>query len=529
MLLARRDVFKLGAFGAAAVMLPLERTLNASSSGTSRIKNSRLPTPFTVPFAVPSILRPYRLDDATGTDYYRLSMQPTAVEIIPGLRTPLWGYNGEIPGPTVKARQGRHVVMRQVNNLPVQHPTLGYTPWTSVHLHGSPSLPQYDGYASDLTNPGQYKDYRYPNTQTARTLWYHDHGVHHTAENVLMGLAAQYHSTDPREAAMPIPHGQFDVPLIVSDAMFSSDGSLLFDNHSESGMYGDVILVNGRPWPVMKVSRRKYRFRVLNASISRSYSWSLDSGEPFTVIGTDGGLMPYPQAVTTFRHGMAERYEVVIDFAKYPVGRRVTLNNSSPDNNIDYENTNKVMAFDVVGDDVDLAGNAVPDVLMPDNPVMLLRPDQAVRSRTLDLIRTHGKWTINGTSWSDIAASGFTRVEADPHDGDVEIWTIRNGSGGWFHPTHVHLIDFKILDRNGAPAMPHEQGPKDVVYVGENETVRILARFEGRGRYMIHCHNLVHEDHDMMTQFEVLPPEGSGVRGDSPLGAPCSSLPEADL
>ena len=79
--------------------------------------------------------------------------------------------------------------MRQINNLPPVHPTLGYTPWTSVHLHGSASLPQYDGYASDITNPGQYKDYRYPNCQTARTLWYHDHGVHHTAQNVYMGLA----------------------------------------------------------------------------------------------------------------------------------------------------------------------------------------------------------------------------------------------------------------------------------------------------------------------------------------------------
>jgi spore coat protein A, manganese oxidase len=400
---------------------------------------------------------------------------------------------------------------------------LRYTPWTSVHLHGSASSPEFDGYASDITNPGQYKDYHYPNFQAGRTLWYHDHGLHHTAENVQMGLAAQYHLHDPLEASLPIPKGEYDVPLIVSDAMFNADGSLLFDNHSESGMYGDVILVNGRPWPAMKVKRRKYRFRLLNASISRSYSWSLDSGDPMTVIATDGGFTPYPQPVRSFRQGMAERYEIIIDFAKYPAGRRVTMLNGSPPNNINYTNTNKVMAFDVVGDDFDPSDNAIPAALNPGNPVMALTESQAVQKRRIDLVRTNGNWTINGHTWDDVVKSKFSLTEASPHNGDVELWEIRNSSGGWFHPVHIHLIDFKVLDRNGKPPMPHELGPKDVVYVGENETVRVLARFEGRGKYMIHCHNLVHEDHDMMSQFEVRDDGES-----DPLGDPCKMLPEQD-
>ena len=97
--------------------------------------------------------------------------------------------------------------------------------------------------------------------------------------------------------------------------------------------------------------------------------------------------------------------------------------------------------------------------------------------------------------------------------GSTEIWEFVNKSGGWFHPTHIHLVDFKVLTRNGKPAFPWEQGPKDVVYVGENESVRVLVQFnQGKGRYMIHCHNLPHEDHDMMVQFEV----GSG--GADPMG-----------
>jgi FtsP/CotA-like multicopper oxidase with cupredoxin domain len=69
---------------------------------------------------------------------------------------------------------------------------------------------------------------------------------------------------------------------------------------------------------------------------------------------------------------------------------------------------------------------------------------------------------------------------------------------------HIHLIDFQILSRNGRAPFAYERGPKDVVYVGEGETVEVLMRFgPHRGRYMVHCHNLPHEDHDMMTQFRV--------------------------
>ncbi|NUR14870.1 MAG: multicopper oxidase family protein [Dermatophilaceae bacterium] len=454
-------------------------------------------------------------------------MEPTTVEVIPGLRTEMWGYNGLVPGPTFQIAQGRRTVVRQINNLPAVHPVLQYTPWTSVHLHGSASLPEYDGYASDITNPGQYKDYHYPNWQPARTLWYHDHGVHHTAENVFMGLAGQYQLTDPLERSLPIPHGEYDVPLIVSDKMFNSDGSLLFSTNDNAGFYGDVILVNGRPWPVMKVKRRKYRFRILNASPSRSYNWSLDSGDTMAVIATDAGLMPTPQYVRSFRHGVAERYEVVIDFAKYRPGQRIVLRNASPKNNINFTNTNKIMAFDVVADAFSTVDNAVPASLNPGQATMLLKESDAVKTRTLNFIREHGQWTINGTTWEDIVRSGFTKVIAGPKIDDVEIWELRNPSGGWHHPAHIHFIDFRVLSRNGRPALPHELGAKDVVFLGENESVRLLIKFDqGRGKYMVHCHNLVHEDHDMMTQFEI---RDDTTPADDPFSDPARWLPEGPL
>jgi hypothetical protein len=201
---------------------------------------------------------------------------------------------------------------------------------------------------------------------------------------------------------------------------------------------------------------------------------------------------------------MAERYEIVIDFAKYPVGTRVVLENHSAPNNIDYDTTDVVMAFDVAAEPTHLLNNTVPEVINPDNDVMRLTPELAVATRTMEFERQGGEWTVNGQTWADVVNSGFTEVVASPKLGDVEIWELQNKSGGWFHPVHIHLVDFKILDRNGQPPLPYERGPKDVAYVGENETVRVLMRFGPQvGRYMMHCHNLVHEDHDMMVQFEV--------------------------
>jgi FtsP/CotA-like multicopper oxidase with cupredoxin domain len=233
------------------------------------------------------------------------------------------------------------------------------------------------------------------------------------------------------------------------------------------------------------------------------------------VIGTDGGLMPYPQSVKKMRHIMAERYEIVIDFAKYAPGTRVTLKNTNPKNNIGYPNIDKIMAFDVVGDAFDPSNNTVPAVLFPDNPVMNLQPSESVATRRLELVRKHGLWTVNGHTWDDVVASNFTLVEGRPRKDTVEIWELVNKSGGWQHPLHIHLVDFKILDRNGKPPFAYEKGPKDVAYLGENETVRVIMRFDGCGKYMVHCHNLVHEDHDMMTQYEVV----DDHPGDDPLGS----------
>jgi spore coat protein A, manganese oxidase len=505
---SRRQALQIGGVGILGAMGLAVPLVSVNAKAASQLDPRNMPRPYQRALPIPPVLSPKGTTvDADGRKTHRYQIEQTAglANILPGLQTPILGYNGQFPGPTIKVNQGERISLEMDNVLPLFHPQWGYRLDTSTHLHGSASLPQFDGYANDLTGLGMCKDYEYPNFQPARTLWYHDHAVHNTAQSVYSGLAAQYHLHDDVERSL-LPQGQFDVPLTVSDAMFARDGRLGYDDNTHSGLWGDVILVNGAPWPVMKVQRRIYRFRILNASISRSYRFQLSTGDPVTMVATDGGLMPTAQQVTSWRHAGAERYEVLIDFSKYPAGKRIELRNLSNKNNIDYDNTGRVMAFDVTDEPVDTSGPAakVMPTLLTASTTMSLTSAQSVKTRRMRLKRDLDIWTIGGLTWDDVIESGYKKVLADPDLDDVEIWEFENSSGGWFHPLHIHLVDFQILSRNGRAPFPYERGPKDVVYVGEGETVRLLMKFEHhRGRYMIHCHNLPHEDHDMMAQFSV--------------------------
>lgn len=510
--IARRKLLKaggLGLLGIGAAMTPLFATNSINAKSASQLAQSKMPKPFMVGFKMPPQLQPDFISknplNGKPVNHYTVTELSATQEIIPGIKTPIMGYNGIFPGPTINLDQGTEAILTVRNQLPLKNPLYGTPTVTSTHLHGSASLPQYDGYANDITAPGFKKDYHYPNFQPARTLWYHDHGVHHTAENAYSGLAAMYQLHDLAERSL-LPQGEYDVPLIVSDIQFLANGAAGYDDHGHSGLWGDVILVNGTPWPVMKVKKRIYRFRILASSISRSFRWQLSTKEPLYIVGTDGGMTSNAIPVQSFRHAGAERYEVLIDFSKYKTGQEIILQNLSNPNNIDYDHTNKIMKF-VVTDEVfstsDPSALKIPALMVKD-PVMTLDPKNAVKKRTMKVERKHGMWMLDDQSWHDVVASNFEKVWANPGLNDIEIWEIENSSGGWFHPLHIHLVDFKILSRNGAPPMAHEFGPKDVVYVGEGETVAILMRFEkNAGRYMIHCHNLPHEDHDMMLQYSV--------------------------
>ena len=519
---SRREVLKISGLGAlgAVGLSAITGVGEASSSGTtSKLAPKNTPVPFTGIFQRPPELKPY----ATGVDgqgpfeKFAVTARLGQLPILPGLLTTVAGYNGLFPGPTIRTRLGTRAEVRIRNGFPAS-PGLVYPQGIDLatHLHGSGSLPQYDGYTNDITVPGFVKNYHYPNAQQAATLWYHDHRHLVTAQNVYSGLAAFYPLSDPFEQAQ-LPQGEYDVPLMVSDALFNADGSLAFTTDDDKGLWGDIILINGVPWPTMKVKPRIYRFRVLVAAIGRSFRPTLSNGDPVYVVATDDGMVPVVQAVSSWRQGTGERVEILIDFTKYKVGQSVDLRNLSNKNNIDFANTDKIMRFQVVADSGPasrittipnrLDSGPAPDADRGGIKVMDLTPAMAVAKRELRFERDGGEWTINGVTWHDVEATGFTELFANPRPFTVEQWTFTNDSGGWFHPVHVHLIAAKIIGRNtnGGKPFAWELGPKDVLYAGEGESVTALMQFatqpNGEGKYMIHCHNLTHEDHDMMVQF----------------------------
>jgi spore coat protein A len=444
---------------------------------------------FSVTLPILTTLQP-SVSDATS-DVYELTESEAQLEVLPGLRTTVWGYNGLFPGPVIRARRGRTARVRVANQLSTD---------TVVHLHGAITPAESDGFPMDLMAPGGQAEYVYPNEHRAATLWFHDHAMGVTGRNIYMGLAGLYIVEDEQEEALRLPRGEYDAPLVIMNRRFSADGSLVYPDGDKFGATGDVILVNGAPWPRMEVARHRYRFRILNASNSDAYTLALSSNAPLVQIATEGGLLPAPVTSDSIPLGMAERVEIVIDFADYPLGSQIVLQNRGGPNR-----QSDLMRFDVVREAPD--DTQVPAQLVP---VESIREEQAVRTRAFTFEETQISdvpafaWTINGQAFDP------DRIDATPRLGDIEVWTFRNVPfpGAPFepiHPVHVHLVDFLILDRDGNPPPPYEAGWKDTVVVHPNEQVRVIMRFTGyRGRYLLHCHNLEHEDHAMMSRFDVV-------------------------
>jgi bilirubin oxidase len=293
------------------------------------------------------------------------------------------------------------------------------------------------------------------------------------------------------------------VLLALSSKQYNADGTLFSPAGETDSLWGDVIHVNGQPWPFHKVEPRKYRLRFLDTSISRAFKLTFEQNNkkiPFQVIGADTGLLTGPVTSDNLEITMAERWEVVIDFSAY-AGKNVTLKNGRDvQHDEDYNSTDKVMQF-VVGTQVtSQQGNGnVPSALRN----VPFPPSKSGTDRSFKFGKSGGQWTVNGVTFADVQ----NRILAKPERGQVEIWELENSAGGWSHPVHIHLVDFQILSRTKGKrsVLPYEQAAlKDVVLLGENEVVRVIARYAPwDGVYMFHCHNLVHEDHDMMAAFNV--------------------------
>ncbi|KAH7417369.1 Cupredoxin [Cadophora sp. MPI-SDFR-AT-0126] len=458
---------------------------------------------FQNPLPIPPSLDPITSYTNTTTgkkiNYFEIEIKDFEKQIYPGLQTTsLTGYNGIAPGPTIHVTRGEEAIVRFINKSKRD---------SSIHLHGSYSRTPFDGWAEDVISNGQYKDYYYPNAQPERTLWYHDHAIGETAVNAYFGQAGFYILKDPANEDLKLPSGDYDVPLMLATKQFLSTGKLLSPENERDSLFGDVNTVNGQPWPYMNVENRKYKFRLLDASISRSYNLYLVADAdpktkiPFTVVGADAGYLDHPVETTSLVIAMAERWEIIIDFDKYK-GQNMTLMNARDfQTNTDYPATDKVLRFVVGNDTFSSEGNGNIREHLAD---LAIPASRTTIDQTFEFGRKNGQWLINGVGFEDAK----NRVIAWPKQGKTQRWRLVNKSGGWSHPIHIHLIDMQVVSRTGSGrngVTPYEAAAlKDVVYLGTNEQVDVIANFAPwSGLYMFHCHNLVHEDHDMMAAFNV--------------------------
>ena len=507
-------------------------------------------TPFVQALPIPPTLRPFKLNpaptqsaniaagEAPRADHQRwsefLPQQTYDVTLKPALHTfhpdmpptYVWAYNGIYPGPTIINQYGIPVVVRFHNQLPVDHTGFGSNTHTT-HLHNGHTASESDGFAGDFWGPGFFKDHHYPNIyagydtfpggdprEAMRTFWYHDHRHSFTATNNYRGLNGMFLLYDNIDTGfetggdhnalhLPGQYGLYDIPLNFTDKKFCPDGQM-FATAPDAVPAGDKFIVNGAIQPFFQVARRKYRFRMLNSGPARIWTFTMSDGRPFTLIATDGNLLEHPVQMPSLELHVSSRYDVILDFSGNQIGDSVYLMNIAPqfvnnapeplpDPNVDV--TKAVMRFDVVSDAAD--HSVVPDTLCqyPD-----LNLNEVVTTRIWNFDLVNGQFKINGLIFDP------DRPDATVKQGTAETWIIRNKlpASGWTHPVHIHLEEGRILSRNGAPPPPEESGRRDVYPIRPGEEVHIFLRFrEWFGKYMIHCHNLGHEDNFMLVRWDV--------------------------
>jgi manganese oxidase len=511
----------------------------------------------------------------------------------------MWTFNGTAPPKLLIGRYGEGILFRHRNKLPADRTQNGgfgiHT--LSTHEHNGHHGAENDGFTGAFFFPNQFYDYHYPivlagmnaiNTgatdpragapdgnggitrvpgdwrETMSTHWFHDHMFSFTAQNVYKGDAGMfniYSALDRGNEAIAdgvnlrLPSGtandfgnlDYDVNLMLADKAWDRDGQLAFDIFdTESGFVADVMTVNFAYRPFFEVERRKYRFRILNGANSRFFKISLSDGSPMIQIANDGNLLPSPVTLTALDQlGIAERYDIVIDFSRYSIGQTVSMVNllqhedgKLPSSTLSLSSAlsgsssdpcvGKFLEFRVVRNPATPDVSQVPAVMIP-NPDLSAIPvartrtfvfgDGAGQSSRDPVTAGRGPWGIK-TNGGELLDADFGRVSAAPRFGTREIWNLVNDGGGWDHPIHIHFEEGQILKRNGsASSVPAwEKGRKDVYRLRPDGSVTITMQFRDfGGMFMEHCHNTVHEDNAMLLRWEI---DDSGAPFLRPLPTP---------
>jgi spore coat protein A, manganese oxidase len=456
--------------------------------------------------------------DANNAPFFEVTARKVSIQLLPpGFpKTTAYAYGGRVkaaasgqppsvatvdgatfsmPGPTFDVTRGQSITVHYRNELEGSHifpvdPTLGvanpnnmpkpqppFLPFPPgyaqaqrpipmvVHLHGGITPSVFDGFPQAWFTEDERKTgpafttstFRYPNANLATTLWYHDHTAGMTRLNVAAGLAGTYLVRDPNDTIAPLlPSGPFEVPLMLQDRAFNTDGSIHFTQSGDNPdihpywdpeYFGDTILVNGKVWPAMTVARRQYRFRIVNASNARFYNLKMSNGMSFTQIGADGGYLPAPAPLTEALIAPAERADILVDFSTAAPGARIVLLNTANqpfpggDPN-DPNTTGQVLRFEV-DHSAPIHPHPLPAKLMDiptlvetegiGNPKLFTLNEQ--ESDTGDPVAV----LIDGQHFE----KDITEV---PKVGTTEAWYLQNLTED-AHPIHIHLVEFQLEDR----------------------------------------------------------------------------------
>jgi blue copper oxidase len=428
-----------------------------------------------------------------------LNAQFSAAELLKGKTSTTYAYGNGILGPTIKANTTETVIVNLQNGLGEE---------TNIHWHGLILPENMDGHPKDVAAPGGSLQYSLPIQQRAGTYWYHPHPHGSTGKQVFMGLAGMFVVNDDEEAALSLPSGEFEVPLVIQDKHFEGHNLDYSPNDDEimTGYLGEQILVNGIHAPLLNVLNEWYRLRILNGSTARVYNLSITGKIKLNVIGSDGGLLPKPESVSSILLGPGERLDVLVDFSGLSAGSETYLvSNSFSEFNVQGRQSFKLLKFKVTG--TSSSTFTLPSTLSSIAP---LAPSQAIETRTFDIAAMlggegghggMGRHSINGKVFE------MERVDETVQAGSTEIWEFDNRSGDEIHPMHIHGVQFQILERIGGrnQIIASEKGWKDTVLVMPGEKVRVIMTFpQYTGVFVFHCHNLEHEDDGMMLNYQIV-------------------------
>jgi FtsP/CotA-like multicopper oxidase with cupredoxin domain len=401
-------------------------------------------------------------------------------EFVPGRTTRAWGFNGQVPGPTLEARVGDVLQIRLTNSLPEP---------TTIHWHGLQIPAAMDG--TDMVQhpimPGETFTYRFK-LPDAGTFWYHPH-MNETVqmERGLYGAIVVRGDNEPRFDGERV--------LVIDDVALNRDGEIKppgwwIEHHD--GRMGSTRLINGRQEPELQIAAGQIeRWRIVNSSSARYVRLSLD-GRPFILIGTDGGLIDAPVRLNEILLAPADRVELAV--GPFAEGEMINVNALRYDRKTVARPHDERFATIRVG-------AAAPS--HTELPAKLRDIEPLVTADTPANRECHLGFKLSLKHGVDFLINNEPHHRDQPVKvGELQVWDIVNDTM-MDHPFHLHGFFFQVVSVNGEP--PSFRSWEDTVNVPPKGRVRIAWVPDNRpGEWMYHCHILEHHASGMMAHFEVV-------------------------